>query len=1314
MDPSSCSLEVRWVQGINQKHVTFVNRNTVCHPCGNFIIFTDTETRKQTLLQCPTGSIGAFAVNMYSEVVAFTDQKFQPNIYVYTFPGLVRRAQLRDGAQLEYSALTFSHSGQYLASYSSVPDHRLTIWNWQEGISLCSKSYYSCSFTSLTFNPVDWHQLCLSSEEFFTVWNIEVCDTEYHLKEKLIKLPNEDGTETAENEYFTTQIDTELSYLGPQMPMPAIAGLLGDEAEVFIPKEQQKPVVKPNTHCWSATSELYVGCKGGQLLSINPETQMVTFLNPMDSQTAGEFPGATVIKGSIDTMALYKDGLYLAGDEGVLWSCSIKGSECKLEECWNAKEPIESISFSSDYKMLSVATSKSSVYIYNHKHSQKPSPILSVYNEGLIGVDYLTNGSKYCMSVGRSGCVQMWSVEDGEKISALNLDTQVTCMACCPSSHYAAIGSSTGHVYFIDGVKIKSPRIVQRKRLYHVPVVHLHFDQKGHFLMTGAADGHIFIVDARPSSGFQVLGYTVVGGDILSLSSLSVMDTQHIKILTLVCPMGENEEEENGTQLELFSLPLQTLANPNEYTDQHGMFKDIMIQRQKYKVEQPLYSAVLGSSGSSVYGYSSYSTLIYKFLLPKDAAGWLSSEKKVRVSQLGPGSLHLSSHHKWLAVAARDGILYLQDCSNFKTFAQVSCHSYYTGGIGSMAFSLDGHTLITTGMGDGTIVCLRWRPPGNSIVNAAQEYGRSLSISLQSTIFEEDEALRKMPAWSLDIENATVQETEDNPLSVEVTEQDDSFTVTSSITLGDPTWLDQKRDEAIKEETKKFSNQKKSIKKGVKELRQRIQAMMRENESLPDVEKLEQQEFNLDAEEQERLQAERMQEVEKVRQEIEMENLAKQYLRDVIKKECWDAMAVKGRSIMSFHTDYEVKNYPLKERTAKELEDIARVLKIKKIESIDLKVRKEIVEVHTRMGSEEDEEVEETLKSQDTTSLIGSLSDQCGGDTSNLYSQLEMHSREEKINQIILLQGIIHNVKTAFNKEFEVICRQKEQEVTRVNERNQRILEIMAELNIQEKVLEPKFTDNEKPERALTVEDSEIRVEKFLTAEQKAKAEQQAKEEEEKYLAAKEDDAKQRALNDMMGGVLEVKKEDILRMEVLLPGFLSKTEAEWNEDEKKQFKEYDKKCKELNEEKDKYRKILEAEMKKIQASIMETTQAFDDVLMRLFEKKVKCEMAIYQEELKISNLLYSILIEEEINTRVAQLNQILDRKRKQKGLGEQKIAIMVESKDFRKGIFQLEWEHKKIRMEMEDLKKKSRDITMLRVTKDIQTVRGFGITLYKH
>lgn len=42
-------------------------------------------------------------------------------------------------------------------------------------------------------------------------------------------------------------------------------------------------------------------------------------------------------------------------------------------------------------------------------------------------------------------------------------------------------------------------------------------------------------------------------------------------------------------------------------------------------------------------------------------------------------------------------------------------------------------------------------------MNSAQEYGRALSISLQSKIFDEDEALRRMPVWSLDTDTAPVQ-----------------------------------------------------------------------------------------------------------------------------------------------------------------------------------------------------------------------------------------------------------------------------------------------------------------------------------------------------------------------------------------------------------------------------------------------------------------------------------------------------------------------------------------------------------------------------
>lgn len=59
-----------------------------------------------------------------------------------------------------------------------------------------------------------------------------------------------------------------------------------------------------------------------------------------------------------------------------------------------------------------------------------------------------------------------------------------------------------------------------------------------------------------------------------------------------------------------------------------------------------------------------------------------------------------------------------------------------------------------------------------------------------------------------------------------------------------------------------------------------------------------------------------------------------------------------------------------------------------------------------------------------------------------------------------------------------------------------------------------------------------------------------------------------------MGGVLEIKKEDELKKDVPIPSFIqNKEQSDWTEEEQKIFKEYERKCKELIEEREKYRKV---------------------------------------------------------------------------------------------------------------------------------------------
>lgn len=99
----------------------------------------------------------------------------------------------------------------------------------------------------------------------------------------------------------------------------------------------------------------------------------------------------------------------------------------------------------------------------------------------------------------------------------------------------------------------------------------------------------------------------------------------------------------------------------------------------------------------------------------------------------------------------------------------------------------------------------------------------------------------------------------------------------------------------------------------------------------------------------------------------------------------------------------------------------------------------------------------------------------------------------------------------------------------------------------------------------------------------------------EREAAQKGDKSIQRALDDMMGGTLEAKKETSNGCDELQrPEWMGLPIESMTEDQVKTVREYEARLKALNEERDKQKKLLETELKKIRREIKDICTGFDD------------------------------------------------------------------------------------------------------------------------
>nr|CUU00485.1 hypothetical transcript [Hymenolepis microstoma] len=463
---------------------------------------------------------------------------------------------------------------------------------------------------------------------------------------------------------------------------------------------------------------------------------------------------------------------------------------------------------------------------------------------------------------------------------------------------------------------------------------------------------------------------------------------------------------------------------------------------------------------------------------------------------------------------------------------------------------------------------------------------------------------------------------------------DDDLKIIKVIRTSDAvTWLEKQfqNQRAIDEEL--FVETKNHVLKEFKQIKKELEIMAEKNNLLTDLEKIALTEFELDSEERNAVTEETKTILQKKREEIEQNNLIKDFTHNALKSCCWETQEVKGRSIFAYNSPIEVSNYPIHSRTEEEIRILNQAKLRRKIEMrIGVLYRGEWEKAQKTEGEKDGSEdiSKEDITPENTDPHLGSVAAKFGVSTDLLYNQMELYTNDQKITQAILIQEEIRQLKLKFNKEFDECLERKRQHIEEIIKRATNINQIIPKLDPTAPLLsldQYKLRPTESPENILGCTDEEVDVERYLTPKEIEALEEARRAEEERLKREQLDNWRERGLDDMMGGVLEVTKEDELRKDIPVPSFVEagKKESEMTLEEITIYRNYLQACKKLEEERARYRKSLELEVKKNETAIEEIKSIVDEEVINLFKSYIKYEVALKIEELQVWKLKASVL-----------------------------------------------------------------------------------------
>lgn len=1175
--------------------LSFVSPTVVCCVVGSSVCLWDLEVGTKEFVYTAAYSIVKICGNPTKGLFAFCEGGTSPQAFVYGVEPRKLLFQLTDLTELELADFAFSRCGSRLFALSRATSKRLLVFSTKTGkkLSGCELSLPS-RFDKIAVFPGHKDSLALIRSSSVRLVTIQKSYETYIVKLLPAALPVD--TDLSVSAYAWSKSGQFLF----ATRQGALLTLDGSTGSVLHACQAEQPITSIGvTEKYVATAHIGNVLKfwshNAQDLSSEEGSSMLQQMPPME----GGFEPRSIVFDLQQTVDLDSLGQNQQPEHKLM------GQVAYLQITPNASSAVLTTAEGEVWSFTLPDTEEGGA---KPKEDPQLRLLIWFHTHPISDSIFVGGSARLCASSDEGGRLRIWELSrstDPKGFRTLCFTSALTSIACDDDGRLMVVGTDAGCLHVVGCWNWQKPGVMDSMRISASGIAKVcacGHDAGGIYVAAALFNHKVAFLSASYDDPRLVMyGFVDLQGSVDDLCwHKDVQFEGEPQIVVVGC------SHDSWPCLWLVDAP------PLEYEAQQSeLVRDVcpvssLKMSATNKLDEKPTAVVALSAEEIVVGFAGGALKSYPVPstpgLPTAKHAPMQATKSFTPHDQYITQLQVTGDGGSLISASMDGSIRRTSTDGAKTVMQKVLHNPYNGGVARVCANFDDDLILSTGGSDGLVV---WSDP-KANVQPARGGSEELSVEEASAdapplvVNVDDKDMTEFPVWA--------------PISPE----------------------ERERREAEENDDPELNAlalaQRRALTLEVEGLRKKLRVLIDQNSACPQLEQLERHEFCIDFEERDLIAATTKERCDALRAQIERENLVRQLTRDRLIKEFWDPMRTKGCLICSLSSNLSVSNYP--ERIVSEEEKVT----LRKLRIMRQVQQKELIMLNgpecpqalkgdTILRAEPFATGKESYIVNWWHGTVARAGEKAHTDQQFLYEPFELVTSARRRLQVHILQSLAAEYRAAFNELFKACQHDKKGVMDQIKEKVHRMRSILAELQINEKVPEPELFDAEDEQAVLELKDREIKVEKWLSPEEKRVIEEARAKEEERQRLLRENDAGTRALMQMMGGTLKTKK-DLSALEITLdkePWMDQIVEEEMTDVQLAALKEYREKEKALADEQDKYRKQLDAELKKLRAEVQELTEQFEKVLKELHHQRFAHDAGFFCQELYCVRLQLALL-----------------------------------------------------------------------------------------